>query len=152
LGQWKERALNLDREWRRENAKTSSSSTTNTPKASGTTRNHWQSKTSHNQKKDDDAMEVDAISTNIETCTFCKKPGHNIKNCRVKNNSCFRCGKPGHRIFECTKKGSTSRKINFVKAEPKESADDTFDYITEKLNSLSEEDYAKVTGRFATGF
>jgi len=67
-------------------------------------------------------------------------------------NLCFKCGKGDHKASECTTQPKQIRKVAFVKASTQDKADATFDKIQEQLNGLSEDDYAKVTERFAMGF
>jgi hypothetical protein len=152
LPQWKERALALDKEFRRENHKNKEKEPF-----------RYSAPKPKPQQKDENAMEIDAISTSPQTkCSHCtslgKNNNHPLANCRRKLGQCLICGN-NHSTSQCIKKRDAnktkqpSRKINFAgrnKAET--SADGTGDQIQKLLDSLHEEDYERVTARFATGF
>jgi hypothetical protein len=153
LGQWKERALALDKEFRRENQKSYKEKETSRYSAP-----------KPKPQKDENAMEIDAISTTPQKCSHCtslgKNPNHPLASCRRKLGQCLICGGK-HHISDCTEKRDTgrqqqqqpSRKINFAGRKPAEPPTDTTgDQIEKLLNSLNEEDYERVTARFATGF
>lgn len=36
-----------------------------------------------------------------QTCKFCKRFGHEIRNCRKRLGTCFTCGKKGHQMKDC---------------------------------------------------
>jgi hypothetical protein len=152
LDQWKERALALDKEFRRENHKNIKEKETfrySAPKPK--------------PQKDENAMEIDAISTSSQTkCSHCtnlgKNNNHSLATCRRKLGKCLICGED-HPTSQCiekrdaNRKQQPSRKINFAGRRPAEPpADNTGDQIEKLLNSLNEEDYERVTARFATGF
>jgi hypothetical protein len=152
LPQWKERALALDKEFHRENSKTIREKETS-----------WYSAPKPKPQKDENAMEIDAISTTPQTrCSHCtnlgKNNNHPLASCRRKLGQCLICGGK-HPISECIEKRDAnkqqqpSHKINFTGRRPAEPpADNMGDQIEKLLNSLNEEDYERVTARFATGF
>jgi hypothetical protein len=113
-------------------------------------------------QKDENAMEIDAISTSPQTrCSHCtnigKNNNHPLASCRQKLGLCLICGEK-HSTSQCIEKRNAnkqqpSRKINFTRRRPAEPpADNTGDQIEKLLNSLNEEDYERVTAQFATGF
>ena len=149
LEQWKERALALDKEFRRENNKNKDKDTYKTP--------------IHRPipKRDDNAMEIDAISTttaNAPKCSHCKNIGKNNNHpesqCRRKLGLCLICGGK-HSMNECVNKKDAqkpTRRINFATKSKASPAEETGNHIQNLLDSLEEDDYNKVASRFATGF
>jgi hypothetical protein len=150
LPQWKERALALDKEFHRENHKNKEKQP------------FKYSAPKHTHKKDENAMEIDAISTSPQTqCSHCtnigKNNNHPLASCRRKLGLCLICGEK-HSTSQCIEKHDAnkqqpSQKINFAGRRPAEPpADNTGDQIEKLLNSLNEEDYERIAARFATGF
>jgi hypothetical protein len=134
---WKERAMNLDRAWRKtlkKNAKTKSRPYVPYKKPE--------------QKRDPNAMDIDQMS--VEE-----------KEDLMKERACFFCKQSGHRAFECPQKGrnparnqkkpwvtpqatapTQRRNINFARTEEKrDGAEDAYDNVQKALSSLSEEEY-----------
>jgi hypothetical protein len=133
LKDWKERALNLDRVWRKTQQK---------------------KKTEHKPfvpfrkpepKRDPNAMDIDQMS--IEQQNELKAAG-----------KCFYCQEVGHIAKECPKKGRNPagkqkkpwvkpqpqqrRTINFARTEEKkEGAEEAYNSVQKALSSLSEEEY-----------
>jgi hypothetical protein len=51
---------------------------------------------------DEDETGTANATTAADKCTYCRKPGHEVKDCWKKNGNCLRCGQLGHRAADCT--------------------------------------------------
>jgi hypothetical protein len=132
---WKERAMNLDRAWRKtlkKNVKTESRPYVPYKKPE--------------PKRDPNAMDIDQMSIEQQQKL-------------MKEGACFLCHEKGHRARECPKKGRTPageqkkpwvtpqapqqrRNINFARTEEKkDDAEEAYDNVQKALSSLSEEEY-----------
>jgi hypothetical protein len=136
LKDWKERALNLDRVWRKTQQKKKVEYKPFVPFRKP------------EPKRDPNAMDIDQMS--VEE-----------KEDLMKKRACFVCKQSGHRAFECPQKGrnptgnqkkpwvtpqaaapTQRRNINFVRTEEKkDEAEEAYDNVQKALSSLSEEEY-----------
>jgi hypothetical protein len=106
LDQWKERALALDKEFRRENYKNKEKDISKylVPKPVS-------------QKRDENTMEIDTISTTTQTrCSHCtnigKNNNHPEAHCRRKLGLCLICGNK-HPTSQCIEKRDANKKQPF---------------------------------------
>jgi hypothetical protein len=133
LKDWKERALNLDRVWRKTQQKKKVEYKPFVPFKKP------------EPKRDPNAMDIDQMSLEQQQKL-------------MKEGACFLCHEKGHRARDCPKKGRTPaggqkkpwettqptqrRNINFAKTEEKkDEAEEAYDNVQKALSSLSEEEY-----------
>jgi len=130
LKNWKERALNLDRAWRKSQTKKNIK-----PEVKPFTPYR-----KPEPKRDPNAMDIDRISVEEQqdlmkkgACFYCKESGHLAKNCPKKGRMPARDQKKPER-----------RNINFARTEDrKDGAEEAYNEVQKALSSLSEEDYQK---------
>jgi hypothetical protein len=89
-------------------------------------KNSWSSRSSNSSRFSNRSnRSKDRTFKPTKKCYYCKKPGHEIRNCYAKNKACFGCGSHEHFISRCPEKTKNKKSTaNF----------DTIDQSASSLN------------------
>ena len=84
-----------------------------------------------------------------ETCTFCMKYGHTVKDCRNKDGSCYKCGTVGHFARQCRRGNGNQREYSDDRQKRKESTPDAEKWVPRYQRSTNREKsaYSQGSGR-----